>query len=531
MALIERFEGRSVASALSHRATTDPERVFLLHGDAQLTFGEVDSRAEALAAGLHARGIGAGDRIALILTPCPEFVISFFAAAKLGAAIVPLDPGLAPSDLQYMLRHSEASAAVVTERYGGIEFLELFDELLPQLPDLQYLVTVGGAEIWYDDQIFPWADMTSSGTGRDYPAVQVDPKTTPLALFYTSGTTGKPKAVSLSHANLLHAAGGTADALSLRPEDRVAGVAALFNVFGVGPGILGCVLAGSSLVLSDPVEGGRLLDAVETYRVTVQYGIPTLFRAQLRAQERRPRDLSSLRVALIAGAPAAPELVARVEDELCPVALVGYSITETASTICIGRTDDPPVKRRTTVGRPLDGSEYRIVENGADLPVESVGEIRFRGSGVMLGYHRQPRRTAEAFDDEGYLKTGDLAMVDEDGFIHLVGRHKDVIIRSGFNVYPREVEDRILVHPAIIGATVVGTEDEILGEAICACVLPVEGALVSGEEIRDWCRMTLSDHKVPDLVRFFDEFPRTGDGKIRRVEVARMVRQEMGRTA
>jgi fatty-acyl-CoA synthase len=531
MALIERFEGRSVASALSHRATTDPERTFLLHGESRLTFGEVDGQAEALAAGLNALGIGAGDRIALILPPCPEFVIALLAAAKLGAAIVPLDPGLATSDLQYMLRHSEASAAVATERYGGVEFLELFDELLPQLPDLQTLVTVGGAEIWYDDQIFPWADLTSSGTGRDFVAPEVDPATTSLALFYTSGTTGKPKAVSLSHANLLYAAAGTADALGLGVEDRVAGISALFNVFGVGPGILGCLLAGSSLVLTDPVDAGRLLDAVETYRVTVQYGIPTLFRAQLRAQEARPRDLSSLRVGLIAGAPAPPELVARVQAELCPVALVGYSITETASTICVGRVEDPPETRRTTVGRPLDGSEYRIVEDGVSLPVESVGEIRFRGPGIMLGYHRQPRRTAEAFDEEGFLKTGDLAMVDDDGFIHLVGRHKDVIIRSGFNVYPREVEDRILSHPAIIGVAVVGTEDEILGEAICACVLPVEGALVSGEEIRDWCRTTLSDHKVPDLVRFFDEFPRTRDGKVRRVELARLVRQEPGRTA
>ena len=530
MALTERFEGRPVASALTHRATTDPERSFLLHGATRLTFGEVDGQAEALAAGLHGLGIGAGDRIALILPPCPEFVVSLFAAAKLGATIIPLDPGLAATAPQYMLRHSVASAAVTAERYADVEFLELFDELLPQLPDLQYLVTVGG-EVWYDDQIFPWSDLISSGTGRDYLAPDVDPGSTPLALFYTSGTTGKPKAVSLSHANLLHAAAGTADALQLGPDDRVAGVAALFNVFGVGPGILGCLLAGSSLVLADPVEAGRLLDLVETHRVTVQYGIPTLFRAQLRAQARRPRDLSSLRAALVSGAPAAPELMARIEEELCPVALVGYSITETASTVCIGRIDDPPAKRRATVGRPLAGTDYRIVEGGEVLPLESVGEIRFRGPGVMLGYHRQPRETAAAFDSEGYLRTGDLAMVDEEGFIHLVGRRKDVIIRSGFNVYPREVEDRILAHPAIIGVAVVGTEDEILGEAICACVLPVEGALVSEEEIRDWCRTTLSDHKVPDLVRFFDDFPRTGDGKIKRVDLARMVRQESGRTA
>ncbi|MEJ2539615.1 MAG: AMP-binding protein, partial [Gemmatimonadota bacterium] len=383
----------------------------------------------------------------------------------------------------------------------------------------------------YDDRTFQWSELASSGMGRDYPAAEIDPGVTPFALFYTSGTTGKPKAVSLSHTNLLHAAAGTADALGLTPEDRVAGVSALFNVFGVGPGVLGSLLAGSALVLTDPVDPVRLLDAVEAYRVTVQYGIPTLFAAQLREQSERPRDLSSLRGGLMSGAPASVELVRRVEEEMCPVVLVGYSITETASTVCVSAGTDPAEKRRATVGRPLEGTEYRIVEGGEALPVESVGEIRFRGPGVMLGYHRQPRETAAAFDEEGYLRTGDLAMVDEEGFIHLVGRRKDVIIRAGSNVYPREVEDRILAHPAVLGVAVVGTEDDVLGEAICACVVPVEGAIVSEEEVRDWCRTTLNDHKVPDLVRFFDEFPRTGDGKIRRVELARTVRRHPGRIA
>ena len=531
MALTERFQGFSVASVVAHRATTDPERTFLLQESRRLTFGQVDGAAESLAAAWHALGLGAGDRVALLLPPCPEFVVAMVAAAKLGAVIVPMDPGLTASELQYMLRHSETSAAVTTERWGGVEYLDLFEELMPQLPELQYLFTVGDEDLWYDDRIFQWEDLLSSGAGRNYPMPDYDPAASPFALFYTSGTTGKPKAVSLSHGSLIHAAAGTADALGLGPDDRVAGVSALFNVFGVGPGILGTLLAGASLVLADPLDAPALLDLVETYRVTVVYGIPTLFVAQLREQEARPRDVSSLRAGLTAGAPAAAELTTRIEESLCPVLLVGYSMTETASTICVSSAEDPPEKRRSTVGRPLAGTEVRVVEDGRPLPVESVGELLVRGPGVMLGYYRQPRETAAAFDPEGFFRTGDLAMEDEDGFIHLVGRRKDVIIRSGFNVYPREVEDRILAHPAVLEVSVVGVEDDLLGEAICACVVPVEGAIVSEDEIRDWSRMTLNDHKVPDFVRFFDEFPRTGDGRVRRVDLARTIRQEPGRSA
>ncbi len=217
-----------------------------------------------------------------------------------------------------------------------------------------------------------------------------------------------------------------------------------------------------------------------------------------------------------------------MERELCPRLHVAYSLAETASTICMTRPGDPDESRRFTVGRPIDGSEMRILDpqEWKELPVESVGEIAVRGPGVMKGYYRQPRETANCFDDEGFFLTGDLGMVDDEGFVHLVGRRKDVIIRGGSNVYPRELEDRLNSHPAVHDAVVVGVPDDVLGEAISACIVPVEGAVVTPEEIQDWCAMTLADYKVPDLVRFFDEFPLTGTGKVRRVELSRMLREE-----
>lgn len=530
MALTERYHGFSVASVLGHRATTDPQRPFLLFRDDTFTYGEIDGQADALAAALAHLGIEAGDRVAILLPAWPEFVVTLFAAAKLGAVIVPLNPRLTTPELQYMLRHSEAVAAVTVESHHGTDYLELFEDLLIQLPELQYLVTVGEEDLWYDDRIFQFEDLLSAGRGRDYPAPELDPGEDTFAILYTSGTTGKPKGVALSHTNVLQTAAATADLIGLTEDDRVIGMTALFHVFGIGPGILGTMVAGASMVLQDAFDGGATLDLIERHRVTVQYGIPTLFVTELYEQSRSPREVSSLRLGIAAGAPVSDDLVRNVQRQLCGKLLVAYSLTETSSAVTMTRPEDPGEKRRFTVGQPIPGASIRVLEtDGTELPVESVGEIAVRGAGVMKGYYRQPLETSGSFDPDGYFLTGDLGIVDEEGYVHLVGRRKEVIIRSGFNVYPREVEDRLLAHPAVREAAVVGVPDEILGEAICGCIVPVEGAIVTGQEIRDWCRVTLADYKVPDLIRFLDEFPLTGTGKIRRVELARMMHAERTR--
>jgi len=528
MALIERTSGMTVAAALRTRATSDPTASFLLHGDEPLTFAQIDHEADALAAAWAGLGFEAGDRVALLLPPCPEFVVSLFAAAKVGAVVVPLNPRLAIPELQYMLRHSEAVCAVTVEQDRDIDFLQLFEELMPQLPELQYLVTVGDEDLWYDDRIFQFEDLLSSGQGRDFAIPEMDP-TAMFALMYTSGTSGKPKGVELSHENLLSAAAATAAVIGLEPSDRIVGISALFHVYGLASGLLGSLLAGATLVLQDDESAGSTLDAVERHQATVHFGIPTLFVSELALLERRARELKSLRLAVVAGAPVSDELVTRMSEHLGVTVVTGYSLTETASTVSASSPSDSAEKRRFTVGRPIAGTEVRIVDTDGserELPVESVGEIRVRGPGVMLGYYRQPRQTADAFDAHGYFRTGDLGLVDEEGYLHLVGRTKDVIIRSGFNVYPREVEARIEAHPAVHEVAAVGIPDELLGEVICACVVPVEGAIVTGQEIVEWCRETLADEKAPDLVRFFDALPRSDTGQVRRVELSRSVQSE-----
>jgi acyl-CoA synthetase (AMP-forming)/AMP-acid ligase II len=324
----------------------------------------------------------------------------------------------------------------------------------------------------------------------------------------------------------LWTAGATAEVLGLEVDDRIVGISALFHVYGIGPGLLGSLIAGASIVLQPDGGASATLDAIEQYRATVHFGIPTLFVAELALlDEEEERDLSSLRLAILAGAPVRDRLVDRVSDRLGLPVVTGYSLTETSSTVSMSRPSDPVDVRRSTVGAPIAGTEVRIVEPEAPghevLPVQSVGEIRVKGPGVMLGYYRQPKQTAGAYDDEGFFRTGDLGLLDRNGFLQLVGRTKDVIIRSGFNVYPREVEARVESHPAVQEVAAVGIPDELLGEAICACVVPVEGAIVTDREIVDWCRETLADGKVPDLVRFLDELPRTDTGQIRRVELSR----------
>ena len=499
-------------AALASRAAADPEGTFLIHGDEVVTFGQMETRAEALAASLHGLGIECGDRVAVAMPSWPECVIAMFAVAKLGAVVVPLNPRLTADDLRYTLRHSEAVAAITAETVGDLDFLQLFEELLVQLPELQYLITVGEEDRWYDDRVFQFEDLLSAGGGRDYSANSPPSADEVFAIVYTAGTTGEPKGVELTHANLLQVAGSTVDDLGLTRDDRVVGIMALFHVFGLGPGILGSLLSGATLVLQDEFGPAGALDPVERHRATVHYGVPTLFIAKLREQEKAPRDLSSLRRGLVAGAPVSDEFMKAAEENICPDLLIAYSLTETSSTVCLTRPDDPEAKRIFTVGRLLKNNDVKIVDpDGTELPMESLGEIAVRGPGVMRGYYRQPRETSSLFDSDGYFLTGDLGMEDEEGCIHLVGRKKEVIISSGSNVCPREVEDRLQSHPAI-------------REAICACVLPEEGAIVTGQEIQDWCSVTLAAYKVPDDVQFMGEFPLTGTGRVQRGELSHLIR-------
>jgi fatty-acyl-CoA synthase len=527
MALLERFRGQSVASIISAVADDQPRHPCLILGDRRYSYGQVDAHSSALASALYELGIERGDRIALNLPNWPEFVVSMFAAAKLGATIVPLNPKYTTPELQYMLRHSEAVACVTAETWEGVDYLARFENFLAALPDLQYIVSVGEEDLWYDDRIYQFEDLVSAGEGRPLEVAVTDPDEDLFAIVYTSGTMGKPKGVALTHTNLLSTALASADGLELTKDDVVFGVNTLFNVFGLGPGVLGSMAAGATFVLQEDLHPATSLEIVQQEKVTVYHGVPTAFILDLHESNVSSDAVGTLRTGIIAGAPVAEDLVTRIKQDLVPEIRIAYGLTETGSTVSITRASDPVGKQLATVGRPLEGTEVKILDfDGSQLPLESIGEIAVRGPGVMQGYYRQPGETAQVFTEDGFFLTGDLGMVDDEGYLHVVGRRKEMIIRGGFNVYPREVEDRLHAHPAVLDVAIVGLPHEVLGEVACACIVLVEGAIVTGEEIKEFCREMLADYKVPDLVRFLDSFPMTGSGKVRRVELARMISAE-----
>jgi fatty-acyl-CoA synthase len=303
----------------------------------------------------------------------------------------------------------------------------------------------------------------------------------------------------------------------------------LFTVFGTHV-VLGTLLSGSTLMLQDRFEPGAALDLIQRERATVVHGVPTMFQLLMRDASFGSRDLSTVRTGIVAGSPVSADLVQRIRR--WNDVQIAYGLTETGPTITITRPDDDEESRTQTVGRPLPGVEVRVVDvtNGALHGPEAVGELAVRGPGVMAGYHRMPTETRRSFTAEGFFLTGDLAIVDERGYVTIVGRRKETIIRGGYSIYPRELEDIFRTHPAVDDACVVGVPHEILGELVCACVVPVEGAIVTGDELKAYARDHVAGNKVPDLVRFFDAFPLTGSGKVKRRELAQVVGLELSAT-
>jgi fatty-acyl-CoA synthase len=302
-----------------------------------------------------------------------------------------------------------------------------------------------------------------------------------------------------------------------------------FTVFGMQVAIA-TLLTGGTLVLQGTFEPAETLRLIEDERITLFHGVPTMFQLLMNDPSFESRNASTVRSGIVAGSPVSQDLVQRIR--MWNDVQIAYGLTETSPTVCVTRFADPPERRERTVGRPIEGVEVRVVDltRGTLHGPEAVGELAVRGPNVMAGYHRMPSATRQVFTEDGFLLTGDLAVVDEESYVTIVGRRKEMIIRAGYNVLPREIEELLRMHPAVDQACVVGVPNEVLGEMICACVIAVEGAIVTGDELKDYCGEHLADHKVPDCVRFFDIFPMTGSGKVKRQELAQIVGLELSAT-
>src|SRR5574341_557446 len=518
-----------LAALFARAAKAHPEREFVVAGNRRVTYAHAERDAQALAQALAGLGVQPGDRIAIDLPNWPEWVVTLLAAARLDATLVPLDPSLGLHELKYQLRHAEVKGAVTPDTFGGTDYLELFDELLPELPDLRFVVTVGREERWLGDRIYRYDALLARGAGQAVAHEPQDPATSPLTILYTSGTMGKPKGVVLSHRSVCATARPTAEALALTGSDRVFCAVPTFTIFGLHV-VATAITAGATLVLQERFDAAGALETIRRERITVVHGVPTMFELLMRDaafEEARP---ATCRTGIIAGSPVSSDLVRRVR-QWCDVQ-IAYGLTETGPTVTVTRFDDPAERRVTTAGRPIPGVEVKVMDvvTGALHGPEAVGELAVQGPGVMLGYFRMPGETARSFTPEGFLLTGDLAIVDEEGYVRIVGRRGELIIRGGYKIYPRELEDLLRTHPAVDDACVVGIPQDVLGELSVACVVPVEGAIITGDELKEFCREAVADYKVPDLVRFFDAFPLTGRGKVKRRELAQVVSLELSTT-
>jgi fatty-acyl-CoA synthase len=517
-----------LAARFAELAKRQPDREFLVFGDRRMTYGQTERIARALARALADRGLRPGDRIALLLPNRPEWVVALLAAAALDAAVVPLDPALGAYELRYQLRHAEVRGVVTVETWQGTDLLERLDQFLPELPELRFVVAVGAEDRWLDDRMYRWADLVARTGTALVPHELADPARSPLAILYTSGTMGKPKGVTLTHRNVLEPARHTADALAHTADDRVLCAVPCFGIFGLHVVVM-TLLAGATLVLLDRFEAAEALAAIRGERVTLVHGVPTMFELLMRAPgfDAQP---PACRSGIVAGSPVSPELADRIR-RWCDVQ-AAYGLTETGPTVSVTRFEDAPERRRTTAGRPIPDVEVRVVDmvTGALHGPEAVGELAVKGPGVMQGYFRMPGETQRAFTGEGHFLTGDLAILDEDGYVRIVGRRSELIIRGGHKIYPRELEDLLRTHPAVDDVCVVGAPHDILGELSVACVVPVEGAIITADELRAFCRDAVAEYKVPDLVRFFDTFPLTGSGKVKRRELTQVVSLELSTT-
>lgn len=520
-ARFDRLRAMSVPGILAAVATEAEDAPAIVDGERRITYGELWRQARSLAAGLRAAGVATGDRVGVCVPNWHEFVVAYFGIGAAGAVIVPINTRYSAREVDHYLSDSGAKVLITAERFAGVDLLGMCRELRPSLPQLEAILVVRSAgPLKIGERAFE--DLVSLSGPFALP--ELDPEEDLFAILYTSGTTGVPKGAMLRHSNIVRTSIATADLMRMTSDDVFLVAVPLSHIFGMGPSILTAVSSGASMVFMEIFKPDPALELVERERVTVHHGVPTMFAMELNSPELERRDLSSLRTGIIAAAPCPIEVVKAIRAKMGCEICVSFGMTETSPSLTSTRFEDTDADRAETVGQALHEVELRIVgEDGRDLGPGEVGEIVARSPGVMKGYWNKPEETSKVLSPDGWYSTGDLGVLDERGYLRIVGRKKEMIIRGGYNVYPREVEEVLYQHPSVLEAAVVGVDDEVMGERTCACIKLKTGAVESEEAIREFCRGSLASYKVPDSVRFLDDFPTTTSGKIMKRELRELV--------
>jgi fatty-acyl-CoA synthase len=471
------------------------------------TYAELDADVNRLARGLLARGIEPGDRVGIWAPNCAEWVITQYATAKIGAILVNVNPAYRTHELRYVVEQSGLRLLVSAESFKTSDYRAMVTEI-----GFTEVVYLGSPE---------WAGLFLEGDAPDISALAFDD---PINIQYTSGTTGFPKGATLSHHNILNNGYFVGELINYTEQDRVCLPVPLYHCFGMVMGNLAATSHGACIVLPAPgFDPAATLAAVAAERCTSLYGVPTMFIAELGLPNFAEYDLSTLRTGIMAGSPCPVEVMKRVVAEMnMNEVAICYGMTETSPVSTMTRPDDTLARRTETVGRVMPHLESKVVDpdSGRPVPLGEPGELCTRGYSVMLGYWNQPEATAEAIDSARWMHTGDLATMDDEGYVNIVGRIKDLVIRGGENVYPREVEEFLYTHPDIADVQVIGVPDAKYGEELMAwIVMRPEATPLTADNVRAFCAGKLTHYKVPRYVHVVDGFPMTVTGKVRKVEM------------
>ena len=491
----------NLAGNLLETTRRHADRVALKLNGARLPYADLDRASARLAGWLRERGIQPSDRIGIMLPNVPDFAVTYYGALRAGAAVVPMNVLLKQREVAYYLRDSEAALLLAWRAF-------------------EEPAGAGAAEAGTRCVLLGPGDLDALTAGSEPLAepAQRDPEDTAVIL-YTSGTTGRPKGAELTHANLTRNADVARRLFGLDAGSVVLGALPLFHAFGQTCGLNASVAAGATLTLLPRFEPGRALEVMARDRVTVLQGVPTMYAALLHHPERQRHDLSALRLCVSGGAALPAEVLRGFEAAFGCAVVEGYGLSETSPLASFNRTDRE--RKPGSIGTAVEGVEMRLVDgDGREPPPGEVGEIAIRGHNVMKGYWRRPEATAEAISPDGWFLTGDLALRDADGDFFIVDRKKDMIIRGGYNVYPREVEEVLYQHPAVRECAVVGVPHAGLGEEVGAAVVLRPGARASAEELSEFVRAQIAAYKYPRLVWFVDELPKTATGKILKRDIA-----------
>src|ERR1022692_4256044 len=519
-------------------ASGDQEALVDVPSGRRWTYRQLDADVDTVALGLIARGIEAGDRVGIWAPNCPEWVLLQYATARMGAILVNINPAYQTSELGYVLRRSGLRLLVSAESFKTSDYRAMIGEVRGELDQLAEVIFIGTAA--GDALLAAGAADTAAGSAAagETSAGPLAARAASLAfddainIQYTSGTTGFPKGATLSHHNILNNGFFIGEMCRYTDQDRVCIPVPFYHCFGMVLGNLACTTHGACIVIPAPgFEPAATLRAVQQERCTSLYGVPTMFIAELALPDFASYDLSTLRTGIMAGSPCPVEVMKRVVSEMhMSEVTICYGMTETSPVSCQTNADEDMERRVSTVGRVHPHIEVKVIDPETSLVLArgTPGELCTRGYSVMLGYWDEPGRTAEVIDAARWMHTGDLAVMDEAGYLNIVGRIKDLVIRGGENVYPTEVEEFLYTHPLIEDVQVIGVPDEKYGEELCAWVRVRSDGELTVEEIRAYCKGRIAHYKIPKYVRFTTEFPMTITGKVQKFKMREASITELG---